>query len=219
MTRQSIRLAIVDDQQMFRDGLKAIVSDFSDIEVVLECENGKEFLERIDADIDIVLLDLDMPEVNGLEALEGLIKIGSELRVIFVSQNKEPLLISRLMELGAKGYLTKDATSDELYTAILSVYQTGFYFNDLVSQSYLAKLASKEHVNPQFNNVEQLSEREQQVLQLICEEYTTKEIADQLSLSPKTVENHRTRIMDKTGVRNTAGLVVFAIKNNLVNVG
>ncbi len=214
-----IKIALVDDQRMFRDGVKALVSSFENIDIIHECSNGKEFLEQISSDLDMVLLDLEMPEFNGLETMEELHKTQSATKVIFVSQNQEPIMITRLMELGAKGYLTKDASSEELHRAILSVHQTGYYFNDLVSRSLLTKLANKEVVNPTFNYVEQLSNRECEVLQLICEEFTTKEIAEKLFLSPKTVENHRTRIMDKTGVRNTAGLVVFAIKNDLYDVG
>ena len=219
MKNARIHIALVDDQRMFRDGLKALLNALENMEVVLECENGRTFLEQCSDAIDIVLLDVEMPEFNGLETMEELHRMRSSIKVIFVSVNKEALLISRMMELGARGYLTKDTTAEELETAILSVHQTGFYFNDLVSQSLLIKLAGKEHVNPTFNYVEHLSEREKEVLQLICQERTTKEIADQLFLSPKTVENHRSRIMDKTGVRNTAGLVIFAIKHHLVDVG
>lgn len=218
MQKSKINIAIVEDQLMFREGLKALLSKFKNISVVLECSNGKEFLEKVSDSIDIVLMDIEMPELNGLQTMEELFKMGSELPVILVSQNNDPLVISKMMELGAKGYLTKDAEPEELHKAILSVADTGYYFNDLVSQSLLLKLAGKESIRPTFNYVEQLSERETEVLQLICEEFTTSEIAEKLFLSPKTVENHRARIMDKTGVRNTAGLVVFAIKHKLVNV-
>ena len=213
-----IRIGIVEDQLMFREGLKAILGNYGNISVLIECENGRKFLNEVNDQIDIVLMDIEMPELNGIQTMEELYKSKSAIKVILVSQNKDPQLISKMMELGAKGYLTKDASPEELYKAIMSVSDTGYYFNDLVSKSLLLNLAKKEHVKPTFNYVETLSERETEVLQLICEENTTAEIGEKLFLSPKTIENHRTRIMDKAGVRNTAGLVVFALKNKLVNV-
>jgi len=214
-----IRLALVDDHNMFRAGLRAILDDVQDIEVILESKNGKEFLDNFHEDVDIILMDLDMPGLNGMQTMEALHRKKSGANVIFVSSNKEPALIGNLMELGARGYLHKEAEKQELIDAIYSVNDSGYYFNDLVSQSMLVKLAGKEQISPKFNQVEQLSEREKEVLDLICEELTTAEIADKLFISPKTVENHRSRIMDKTGSRNIAGLVVYAIKNKLVNVG
>ena len=215
---ETIRIGIVEDQLMFREGLKAILRDFPSIKICLECENGRDFLDQVDDQIDIALMDIEMPLLNGIQTMEELSKAESPIKVILVSQNKDPILISKMMELGAKGYLTKDASSEELHKAILSVADTGYYFNDLVSKSLLLHLAKKDHVRPKFNYVETLSEREVEVLQLICKEYTTTEIAEKIFLSPKTVENHRSRIMDKAGVRNTAGLVVFALKHKLVDV-
>jgi len=214
-----IQLALVDDHQMFREGLKAILSDTKQYNVVLECENGREFMTSYDSAIDVILMDLDMPLMNGLQTMEALYQIDKEAKIVFISQNREAKSISRLMELGARGYLVKDATTEELKAAIHSVHETGFYFNDIVSQSLLVKLARKEQIQPRFNQGEQLSNREWEVLKLICEEMTTKEIGEKLFLSPKTVENHRTRIMSKTGVRNSAGLVIYAIKNKLIDVG
>ncbi len=214
-----IRLAIVDDHKMFREGLKSLISEFEGMEVVLDCAKGLDFLGEDKSNIDIVLLDIEMPEFNGMQVMEKLHQNNSEIKVIFVSQNKEPIIISKMMELGAKGYLLKEAEPEELKMAIHSVHETGYYFNDLVSQSMLIKLAHLEHVKPTFNKGEHLSNREQEVLQLICEELTTAEIAEKLFISYKTVENHRSRIMEKTGARNSAGLVVYAIKNKLIDVG
>lgn len=214
-----IHLALVDDHNMFRAGLQSILSTIEDIKVVLESENGRDFLEEFKEGIDIVLMDLDMPGMNGMQTMEALHQKKSGAKVIFVSSNKEPSLIGNLMELGARGYLHKEADKEELINAIYSVNESGYYFNDLVSQSMLVKLAVKDQIRPIFNQGEQLSDREQEVLHLICREKTSTEIAEELFLSPKTVENHRSRIMDKTGSRNIAGLVVFAIKNNLIDVG
>ena len=215
-----IRIALVDDHSMFRQGLASVIPSVPGMEVVLKCNNGQEFLDQyFDLNVDIALLDLEMPVLNGIETLEKLQQKKDSVSTIIVSSNKEPHLISSLMELGAKGYMLKEADTDELTKAILSVHETGFYFNDLVSQAMLVRLASKDEINPTFNGNEHLSEREKEVLQLICEEFTTQEIGDKLFISHRTVENHRKRVLDKCGARNTAGLVVFAVKNNLVNVG
>lgn len=215
-----IRIALVDDHAMFRQGLCSVISGIRGMEVVLQCDHGQAFLEHYDsANIDIALIDMEMPVLNGIETLERLEQSKATSKVIMVSSHKEPSLIASLMELGAKGYVLKEADTKELKRAILSVHETGFYFNDLVSQAMLKKLATKENILPIFNAGEYLTSREKEVIQLICKEHTTQEIATKLFLSPRTVENHRTRIMDKSGVRNTAGLVVFAIKNGLVDVG
>lgn len=214
-----INIAIVDDHKLFREGIASILSEKEGIKVVLQAENGEEFLNQLGkTSIDVALLDLEMPVLNGIQTMEVLYQNNSKTRVIIVSQNKKSEVISSLMLLGAKGYLQKDASPNDLYEAILAVKHTGFYFNDLVSRAKLVELASEEQINPQFNYGEELTPREKQVLELICNEFTTQEIAARLILSPKTIENHRSRIMDKTGVRNTAGLVVFAIKHNLYYV-
>jgi DNA-binding NarL/FixJ family response regulator len=215
-----INLAIVDDHAMFRSGLAALISNMKDVHIALQCDNGQEFMDKSEKQpIDIVLLDLEMPELNGIQTMEKLHQQNSLTKVIILSSNKEQMIIGSLMELGAKGYLLKEADVSELERAVRSVHETGFYFNDLVSQAMLVKLAQKDQINPTFNGGEHLSKREKEVLELICLELTTTEIAEKLFLSPKTIENHRGRMMDKTGARNTAGLVVFAIKNNLVDVG
>jgi DNA-binding NarL/FixJ family response regulator len=214
-----IRLALVDDHNMFREGLKAIILSFNDMEVVLECENGRDFLNNLSEGVDVVLLDVEMPKLNGMQVMEELHQKKSAVKIIFISQVLDSALISRMMELGARGFLSKDAETKELQNAILSVHETGYFFNDIVSQSMLIKLANKEHINPSFNRGEQLTEREQAVLKLICEAHTSVEIGEKLCISPKTVENHRSKILEKTGARNSAGLVVYAIKNNLVDVG
>ncbi len=214
-----IKIALVDDHQMFRDGLRSVLSGKNKMEIVLECENGQEFLDFKKDDLDLAIMDLDMPEFNGLQTIEALRQRKEDVKVIFVSQNREAGMIGRLMELGARGYLPKDSKTEELIEAIRSVHETGYYFSDLVSQSMLAKLAEKDEISPKFNNGESLTDRETEVLRLICEELTTQEIGEKLFLSPKTVENHRSRIMSKTGARNSAGLVMYAIKNKVVDAG
>lgn len=212
------KIALVDDHKMFRDGLVAILKRQDNVTIVFECQNGQELLDRITNDIDIVIMDLDMPKLNGIQCMERLQAEFPLCKVIILSQSKDPSLICQLMEFGARGYIHKMDDSETLVHAIQSVDATGYYFNDLVSATLLKKLAMGTQIDPLFDIKSQLSKRETQVIELICQAKTTNEIANELFLSPKTVNNHRARILDKTGTGNTAGLVVFAIKNNIVSV-
>lgn len=214
-----IKIAIIDDHSIFRSGLKNLLESIPECSVSLECSNGKEFLDAIEnTKVDIALLDLDMPVLNGLETIEALKQLNTDIKTIILSSSKDANMIASLMEIGANGYLLKDTSGEELRIALFSVQQTGFYFNDLVSKAMLSKLSYKKDIAPTFNYGESLSDREMEVLCLICDELTTSEIADQLFISPKTVESHRAKIMQKTGARNAAGIVMFAIKNKLIDV-
>ena len=217
--KTKLNIAVVDDHALFRSGLISLLSEIASFNVLLDCENGEEFVSHPDAtSVDIVLMDLEMPKMNGMQMLEHLIQEGYKTKVIVISSHDQEKFIVHLMELGAAGYLLKNAQFEEVCNAIHSVNETGYYFNDLVSQVMLKGLMIKNRVKPTFKDVDALSEREIEVLKLICEENTTAEIADKLFISPRTVDGHRNHIMDKTGVRNTAGIVVFALKNNLVSL-
>lgn len=212
------KIALVDDHQMFREGLASIIEQQSDYDVVLECENGQELLDRLTNQVDIVLMDLDMPKLNGLQCMEFLQQGFPDIRVVIISHSKDPLLICELMEFGARGFLHKTHDKKVLFSAIDSVYDTGYFFNDLVSDAMLKKLAKTKNIAPYYQQQGKLTSREKEIVELICRAKTTNEIANDLFLSPKTVNNHRARILEKTGTSNTAGLVVYAIKNKLVNV-
>ncbi|MCB0738709.1 MAG: response regulator transcription factor [Bacteroidetes bacterium] len=213
-----IQIALIDDHQMFREGLKALLNGFDDCQVVFELSNGAKLTEELATrQVDIICMDLDMPVMNGFQTLEKLSLSGIDAKVIFISQNNEPSMIARLMELGARGYLLKDSSAEMLHSAIQSVYQNGYFFNDLVSGSLLQKMAKSSAINPTYKN-DELSSREIEVLKMICDELTSAEIADKMSLSIKTIENHRSNLMSKTGAKNLAGLVVYAVKNRLYNV-
>ncbi len=211
------RLAIVDDHPTIRSGLVALLGSEAGFEVCCDCRHGRELIEWLeDAQKpapQIVLMDLDMPVLDGLQCTQWLQEHRPDVHVIIFSMHSDGKYIVHLMDQGARGYLLKDAEPDEIINAIHSVADTGYYFSELVSRSMLAGLAKREKVVPSFKPGADISEREREVLDHICRELTTKEIADKLFISARTVEGHRNRLLEKTGARNTAGLVVFAIKH------
>jgi two-component system, NarL family, response regulator DegU len=217
-TMNKIKLAVVDDHSLFRKGMISILNQVTDFEVVFDATNGREFLTKLVIDpIDIVLLDLQMPELDGIKTTEIIREKHPDVKVIILSMHDEDQFVLHLMEIGANGYLLKDTDSDEVEKAIRKVYEADHYFSDFVSKIMLRKMTRKsQHDNKMFNYKTDLSERELQVLKHICDGLTTTEIGDIVCLSPRTVEGHRLRMMEKLGMKNTAGLVAYAIKNNLV---
>jgi two-component system response regulator DegU len=218
--RKKINIAIVDDHLLFRRGMVQILSQIEDFEITLEATNGIEFLEKLEEQkIDIVLLDIQMPEMDGIKVTEILRKINADdPKIIVLSMHDEDQYILHLLEIGANGYLLKDTDPDEVELAIRKVHGQGIYFTDFVSRVMLKKATLKKppRSGKYFNYKKDLSERELEVLTLICQGSTTAEIANKICLSPRTIEGHRTRIMEKLNVNNTASLVAYAVKNDLI---
>lgn len=211
-----IRLAIADDQPLFRRAFVLLLRDMPDVQVMFDTANGAELLTGLKGnEVDIVLLDLEMPVMDGVEALRRTREEHPQVKVIVLSTHNDERSIIRMMELGANGYVLKTAEPDELENAIRSVKDSGYFFNDIVSREMLQGLVKKAKVKPVFNEVDPLTERELEVLRAICQEMTTTEIAGKLFLSPRTVEFHRNNILLKTGARNVAGLVVYALTKGL----
>jgi two-component system response regulator DegU len=211
-----IRLALADDQVLFRKGMALLLRDMAGAKVVLECVNGEELLAGLQhTKVDIVLLDLEMPVMDGTEAMRRIRLEHPAVKVIVLSTHDEDDFIARLMELGANGYMLKTAEPDEIDTAIRSVHATGYFFSERVSRVMLHGLVQKKQVKPVFHEIEPLSERELEVLRGICRELTTAEIAEKLFVSPRTVEFHRNNLLLKTGARNAAGLVVYAMTKGI----
>lgn len=212
-----IKIAIADDYKIYRDGLKVNLSADDNLDVVLEADNGEDLLHGLtDAQPDVIIMDLKMPIMDGMEATKEVRKRFNAMKVIVVTMYEDDKFIIHMMENGANGYLLKNADSAEIIKSIYSVHETGYYFNDLVNKALLKKLLLKGNVRPSFNQNIELTERELEVLKLICEEKTAAEIGKELFISVRTVEGHRTKLIEKVGVRNTAGLVMFALKNGIV---
>ena len=213
-----IKIAIADDYKIFREGLKvSLVADPS-LQIIHESDNGEELLQNIEKEKpDVILMDLKMPIMDGMEATQIIHKKFTDIRIIVVSMYEDDKFIIHLMEIGANGYLLKNSEPDEIRKAIHSVKENGYYFNDLVNKALLKKLVLKNNIKPSFNENIALTERELEVLKLICQEKTAMEIGKEIYLSPRSVEGIRQRLIEKIGVRNTAGLVMFAAKNGLVD--
>ena len=215
---KTIKIAIADDYKIFREGLKKCIANDENLHVVLEADNGEDLINAFSTTLpDVVIMDLKMPIMDGMEATEIIRKKFSTIKVLVVTMYEDDKFIIHLMEIGANGYLLKNTEPDEIRKSIYSVHENGYYFNDLVNKALLKKLVMKNNIKPSFNQNVELSEREMEVLKLICEEKTAAEIAKEIFLSPRSVEGIRQRLIEKVGVRNTAGLVMFAVKNSIVS--
>lgn len=215
-----IKLALVDDHNLFRRGIASILGQVADFDLVLEASNGQEFIDKIPRKMpDVVLLDLQMPVLDGTATADYLREHYPLIKIIVLTMHDEDRMVLHLLEKGVSGYLLKDSDPDEVERAIRKVMDEGVYLNEFVSRAMLRKMTNKTTVVKQpalYNSKILLSEREKEVLKLICEGLSTAEISDKIFLSPRTVEGHRLRILEKTGTKNTAGMVAYAFKNDLV---
>lgn len=214
---EKIRYLIADDHKIFRQGVIFSLSDFQELESAGEAGNGLELLELIPrTNPHVILMDLRMPEMDGIEATQYIRQHYPDIRVLVLSMYDDEKFIVHLMESGAAGYLLKNAEPDEIRTAIEAAYQNGYYFTDMINRAMLKKIVTHKRFKPSFNSDIHLTDREIEVLQLICEEYTAPEIAKMIYLSPRTVEGIRGKLIEKIGVKNVAGLVMYAVRNGLV---
>lgn len=222
MPTSTIKLAIADDQVMFLKGLRMILSTFENVEIVIEAYNGQELLDALETTMpDVILMDLKMPVMDGLEATKAIKAAYPGLKIILLTMFDDERLINHLMKSGANGYLLKNEEPGVLQEAIHAVLEKDYYFNEYVSKALLKGLpALKGELQSQLDLSSRLglTKRELEVLDLICKELTTAEMAERLYISERTVEGHRKNLLEKTGVRNTAGLVLFAIRNRLVDI-
>jgi DNA-binding NarL/FixJ family response regulator len=210
-----IRLLLIDDHHLVRQGIRSLTERASDIEVVGESDGGEKAVDLVvSLRPDVVLLDISMPEMNGLLILERFIAAAPQVRVVMLSMHSDEVVVQRALKLGARGYLLKSALSEELLIAIRAAYRNEVYLSPSISRSILDGLVSALPASP----VDLLTARERQVLQLIAEGNTNPEIAKLLSLSVKTVEKHRSSLMDKLNIHDVAGLVRFAVKQRIVSL-
>jgi DNA-binding NarL/FixJ family response regulator len=213
-----IKVAIADDYRIFREGLKVSLSQDEKMEMLFEVDNGEDLLKNVELNKpDVIIMDLKMPIMDGMEATQQLRKKYQDIKIVVVSMYDDDKFIIHLMEIGANGYLFKNAEPDEIRKAIHAVFENGYYFNDIVNKALLKKLVLKGNIKPSFNQNVELTERELQVLKLICEEKTASEIGKEIFLSPRSVEGIRQRLIEKVGVKNSAGLVMFAVKSGIVS--
>lgn len=213
-----VKIAIADDYKIYRDGLKLCLSADPNMQVLFEADNGDALLKMLEnEEPDVILMDIKMPVIDGVEATKIIRKKYPQIKVLVITMYDSDKFIIHLMENGANGYLLKNAEPSEIIKAIYTVFENGYYFNDVVNKALLKKVMMNNNLKPSFNKNIELDIQELDVLKLICKEKTVTEISAQTLLAPRTVEAIRQRLTEKIGVRNTAGLVMFAVKNGLVD--
>ncbi len=213
-----IKIIITDDHALFRAGVKTSIGHYPDVEFIGEAENGMQLLNLVKfLQPDVILLDIQMPIMDGIATLPEVKKILPDVKIIMLTMNDDVSMISKLMEIGANSYLTKNSDSETIYKAIKTCYENEFYFNEYTNKAMLSGLRTKRDLESSLQEDADLSDKEIQVLKLMCEEKSTKEIADIVEISPRTVEAIRDRLKLKTGAKSTAGLILYAVKHGLVD--
>lgn len=211
---------VCDDHKLFRKGMVGLLEDFDNVAEIMEAGNGIELLqvvEEMDPKPDLILLDINMPEMDGITVAPKIRSTYPNTKIIILSMEDDTQIVSHLISQGVNGYLLKNADPDELELAIKMVIKNGFYFSSVLSGAVLGAANSDNEPEETVKTVD-LKERELEVLQLTCKEFTAAEIAKKLLLSTRTVEGYKRSLLLKTGTKNLAGLVIYAIKNNLVSI-
>lgn len=210
-----IRIIITDDHQLFRNGLKILLNAFPEFEVIGEASNGEEFLRILrNFPADIGLMDINMPVMDGIEATRKGLKLCPSIDIIALSMYGEEEYYYKMVDAGAKGFLVKDSDISEVKDAILTVKKGGSYFSQELLYHVIQKIKHRESESKAAN----LSKREKEILFKICEGLSNQEIAEALFISKRTVDKHRANLLGKTNSKNTASLILFAIRNKLIEV-
>ncbi len=208
-----VKFIIADDHKIFRQGLRYALLDDTKLKCVGEAENGLQLIDMIEKHSpQVALVDIKMPEMDGIEATKKIRILWPDMKILILTTYDDESIILHLLDIGINGFLLKNADPDEIKKAIRYVCEHDYYFNDIVSNTMLRSITRKK-----TKETVKLNERETEVLQLICAEMTAAEIAAKICLSPRTIEGIRTTLIEKTGVKNTAGLVMFALKNGIVS--
>jgi two-component system, NarL family, response regulator NreC len=218
ITTPDIQLLIADDHEIFRDGFKLMLTKYPEIILTGEAENGLQLVEMAQKiRPHVIITDIKMPLMDGIEATKKIIELLPDTGIIGLSMFDEDDLIVDMLEAGAKGFLIKNAGKEQIIEAIKTVYNSDPYYCKTTSHK-LTNMIAKSKFNPyKTTQKAEFSEREKEIITLICKEFTNKEIADKLFLSVRTVEGHRLKILEKMNVKNTVGLVVYAIKHSLAD--
>ncbi len=213
-----IKVAIADDHQIFRKGVILSMRSYTEFQFVLEADNGEELLAHLaEASPNVVLCDLKMPVKDGIDTTRQITKDFPHIRVIILTMYEDERFVGHLMDCGAAGYLLKSTDPAEIKKAILEVMRTGFYLNPFVNKVLIKKNYSRQKFNPSLATEILVTDREKEVLTLVCMEFTAAEIAQKMDISARTVEAIKDRMMERFGVKNSVGLVFYAMKNQLID--
>lgn len=221
---ENIRIVLADDEVLFRKGISFLLQRKKNIDIIFEASNGEELISFLrensvnGSNPDIIIIDLKMPIVNGVEATKVIHEEFPEIKIIALTSYNTKSFIANMIDVGAASYLVKNTTPQELMTTINEVHANGFYYNDEVLQVIHEYLISpKKKLKSRYLD-EQLTNREVEVLKLICKQYSGTEIAEKLFLSARTVEGHRNNLLRKTECKNMIGLIIYAINNEYVTL-
>ena len=213
-----IKLALADDHKIFRDGIRMALKHRDFIKIQWEADDGKDMMHKMKIKVpDVLLMDIHMPEIDGINAIQMIRREYDEVKIIVLSMYDDKEIITKMMELGANAYLAKTTDADEIYRAIIGCVNNDFYFNDLVNSAVLLKLQQKRTVRRFYPSVVTFNEKELKILRLISEDKTTEEISEAVYLSPRTIETIRQNMKMKVGAKTIAGLVMYAMRNKMLD--
>jgi DNA-binding NarL/FixJ family response regulator len=214
---REIRVAIADDHKIFRKGVILSLRHYSNLKFVLEADNGQQLLERIEeSKPHVILMDLRMPVKDGVETTKYISAHYPDIFVLVLTMHEEEKFVIHLMENGANGYLLKSSDPVEIKKAIIDVMEKGYYLSNFVNRILLKNSQNRNKPIPSLTRELEVSDREKEVIYYICLEFTSQEIGEKMGISSRTVESIKERLMERFGIKNTAGLVFFAVKNNLI---
>lgn len=218
-TANIIKIAIADDHKIFRDGIKMALAGKENLKMLWEAEDGKDLMHKVAIKKpDVLLMDIRMPEMDGINAIEMLRKEYENIKIIVLTMYDDQQMISKMMEMGANAYLTKTTDPEEIYEAILTCMNDDFYFNSLVNNAVMGKLIQKKNVRQHYGNTVPVNfnEKEIKILQLLAQDKTTEEISKTVFLSPRTIETIRQNMKSKVNVKTIAGLIMYGMRNKLI---
>ncbi len=215
-TITTINIAIVDDHSLFRSGIASLLSEYEDINIIFQAKNGVDFQQKIaqSPNVEVVLMDINMPILNGYETTKWIKENYPIIQVLALSMNEDDQSIIKMLKAGASGYILKESQITELRTAIIQLVEKGFYTNDIVTGNMIRSFHQK---NEGINEQLKLTQKEILFLQLCASELTYKEMADQMEIAIRSVDNYSRNLFEKTGSKSRIGLVLWALKNNLIS--
>ena len=215
---EQITVAIADDHQIFRKGVILSMRPYGNIKFIFEADNGEELINKIrETEPDVVLCDLKMPIKDGIDTTKQIVKEFPKIRVIILTMYEDERFVGHLMDCGAAGYLLKSTEPAEIRKAVMDVVKSGFYLNPFVNKVLIKKNYGRQKFNPSLTTEVVVTDREKEVLTLVCMEFTAQEIAQKMDISARTVEAIKDRLMERFGVKNSVGLVFYAMKNQLID--
>jgi len=213
----NIKIFLADDHKIVRDGIKLMLESQAGIDVVAEAENGMDVLKKLEHEmVDLIVMDINMPEMDGITATRAIKEKYPDLKVLALTMSNDDLHIRQMIQAGASGYIMKSAGRNELKEAIHTIMEGKHYFSDEATQSIMMDLVKGKGKSSSPDPIH-ITDRELEILELIVQEHTNQEIAEKLYISSRTVDAHRRNLLQKTGARNTAGLVKYAFQHNLIS--